>query len=92
MHPNIFDKLIHTRPFRWMEPFYTKHKEALLYLFFGGLTFLISVLSFALLTDMLLLDALVSNVIFWIIATLRTGIVTRLRGVKIFPQNKVSNT
>ena len=70
MHPNIFDKLIHTKPFRWMEPFYTKHKEALLYLFFGGLTFLISVLSFALLTDMLILDALVSNVISWIIAVL----------------------
>lgn len=70
MMSNIFDKLIHTKPLRWMEPFYIKHKEALLYLFFGGLTFLISVLSFALLTDMLFLDALVSNVISWIIAVL----------------------
>ena len=70
MHPNIFDKLIHTKPLRWMEPFYTKHKEAFLYLFFGGLTFLISVLSFALLTDMLFWDALISNVISWIIAVL----------------------
>ena len=70
MMSNIFDKLIHTKPLRWMEPFYIKHKEALLYLFFGGLTFLISVLSFALLTDVLFLDALVSNVISWIIAVL----------------------
>ena len=70
LHPNIFDKLIHSKPLRWMELFYTKHKESLLYLFFGGLTFLISILSFALLMDMLFLDALVSDVISWIIAVL----------------------
>ena len=36
---DIFDKLMHLPVLNIFEPFYKKHKEVLMYLFFGGLTF-----------------------------------------------------
>lgn len=65
---DFFDRVMHLPGLRLMEPFYKKYKEALLYIFFGGLTFLVSVISYGLLTEILLLHELVSNVISWVIA------------------------
>ena len=45
--PDIFDRLMHLPVLNIFEPFYKKHKEMLLYLFFGGLTFVISVITYA---------------------------------------------
>ena len=42
-HPDIFDRLMTLPGLRLLEPFYKKHKAVLLYLFFGGLTTVISI-------------------------------------------------
>ena len=45
-----------------------KYKEPILYLFFGGLTTLVSIVSYALCERWLGMDPLVANVISWILA------------------------
>ena len=47
-----------------------KHKEIILYLIFGGLTFLVNMLTYILLTRVVKADVLVSNCIAWIVAVL----------------------
>ena len=44
--PDIFDRIMHIKPFSVFERFYIKNKSVLLYLFFGGLTTLVSILTF----------------------------------------------
>lgn len=44
--PDIFDRIMHIKPFSIFESFYIKNKSVLLYLFFGGLTTLVSILTF----------------------------------------------
>lgn len=51
-----------------LEPFYKAHKQMLLYLFFGGLTFVVSIASYALFIRVLKADVLVANVFSWIFA------------------------
>lgn len=48
--------------------FLKKHKEIVLYVFFGGLTTLISILSFVLLYDILEINEHFANIISWIFA------------------------
>lgn len=67
---NFFDRIMHVWPFSIVETFYLKHKEMLLYLFFGGLTFLISVASFAAFNLSMKINELIANVLSWIIAVL----------------------
>ena len=40
--PDIFDKLVHLKIFRWFEPFFQKNREVLMYLFFGVMTTAVS--------------------------------------------------
>lgn len=40
--PDIFDKLVHLKMFRWFEPFFQKNREMLMYLFFGVMTTAVS--------------------------------------------------
>ena len=42
MEKDIFDKIMGLPVLRMLEPFYQKHREGLLYLFFGGLTTLLN--------------------------------------------------
>ena len=44
---DIFDRIMELPVLRIFNPFYKKNKEILLYLFFGGLTFLVSIISYA---------------------------------------------
>lgn len=67
--PDIFDRLMAVPLLRPLQPFWQKHREALLYLFFGGLTTLLSILLFWLFTA-LGLDVLVANVFSWILSVL----------------------
>ena len=67
---DIFDRLMGRRPFRPLWPFYVKYKEPLLYLFFGGLTTLISIFVFWLFNSPLGLNELVANLISWLLAVL----------------------
>ena len=67
---DLFDRIMCLPVFRLFEPFYKRHKEALLYLFFGGLSFLVSIGSFALFTQLWNINELISNVLSWILAVL----------------------
>lgn len=49
-------------------PMLQKHREMLLYLFFGGLTFLVSVSSYTLLEAAFRMDALSANAVSWVLA------------------------
>lgn len=43
----VFDKLMELPILRIFNPFYKKYKEMLLYLFFGGLSFIVSIATYA---------------------------------------------
>ena len=68
MKEDIFDKLMKLPVLNIFEPFYKKNKEMLLYLFFGGLTFVVSVVTYGLFNIGMGLNELIANVISWIIA------------------------
>ena len=67
---DIFDRIMLLPGLRVFEPFYNNHKEVLLYLFFGGLSFLISIGTFALFNISLEINELISNVLSWIITVM----------------------
>ncbi|MCR5006592.1 MAG: GtrA family protein [Clostridiales bacterium] len=51
-----------------MNDLWKKYREFILYLFFGGLTTLVSILSYAFCERVLGMDPLVANIISWILA------------------------
>ena len=53
-----------------LKELYFKYKEVINYLFFGGCTFLVSVISFYLFNKVLFLNEHVSNILSWILAVL----------------------
>lgn len=67
MNEDIFDKIMKLPLINYFEPFYKKNKEMLLYLFFGGLSFVVSVVTYALFNVGMGLNELIANVISWII-------------------------
>lgn len=64
---DIFDKMMHLPILNIFEPFYKKNKEVLLYLFFGVLAFLVSILTYALFNVLLGMNELLANLLSWII-------------------------
>ena len=64
---DIFDRIMALPILGIFEPFYKKHKEGLLYLFFGGLTFFLSIFLFWFMDTVLHMNELVNNTIDWII-------------------------
>ena len=50
-----------------LQPFYRKYKEPLLYLFFGGLVFLLSIISFWFFVYPCSMQPLIANIITWVI-------------------------
>lgn len=68
--PDIFDKIMHLPGLRVFEPLYKKYKEVLLYLFFGVLTTVVSIGSYAFFNVTLGINELISNVISWVLAVL----------------------
>ena len=65
---DIFDRIMELPVLRIVNPFYKKNKEILLYLFFGGLTFLVSISSYALFNVRIGWNALTANIASWILA------------------------
>ena len=61
--PDIFDKIMHLPGLRVFEPLYKKYKEVLLYLFFGVLTTVVSIGSYAFFNVTLGINELIANVI-----------------------------
>lgn len=88
---DIFDRMMALPAFSAVAPFYRKHKDVLLYLFFGGLTTVVSILSFALLLP--IMDALIANILSWVAAvtfayvTNRTWVFSsRKTGIGVFQE------
>ena len=65
---DIFDKVMEWRCMAAFRPLYVKHKEALLYIFFGGLSFLVSILTYIIFEQYLKMTPLVANIFSWILA------------------------
>ena len=70
MKEDFFDKMMRIPALRKMQPFYKKYKEQLLYLFFGGCTFLVSIFSYAIVNKGFGINELVANVISWVLAVI----------------------
>ena len=67
---DVFDKLMHLYPLNLIEDFYKRNKEVLLYLFFGGLAFVVSMVTFALFNMAMRINELTANVLSWFITVL----------------------
>lgn len=67
---DIFDKIMSLPGLNLFEEIYKKYKEILLYLFFGGLTTVISIGSYSYCDVALCMNPLVANIISWILAVL----------------------
>lgn len=65
---DIFDKLMTLPILNIFGPFYKEHKELLLYLLFGGLTFVVSIISYIFFDVVLSMNELIANVLSWILA------------------------
>ena len=65
---DIFDRIMSLPVLTKLNPFYKKHKSVLLYLFFGGLTTVISVGSFIFFDKVLQIHELISNFLSWVLA------------------------
>ena len=57
---------------------YKKYKEIINYLIFGGLTTLISIVTYAIFTKVFNIDYLISNILSWIIAVLFAYITNKI--------------
>lgn len=67
---DIFDKIMSLKGIKLFYPFYEKHKEMLLYLFFGGLSFVVSVISYAYFYYAVEWNELIANFFSWVLAVL----------------------
>ncbi len=65
---DIFDRIMGLPGLRKLYPLYQKHKAVLLYLFFGGLTTLISIGSFIAFDTVLDIHPLLANILSWVCA------------------------
>ena len=65
---DIFDRIMDWKCMAVFRPLYTKYKEALLYIFFGGLSFLVSIFSYIAFEQGLGLTPLIANIFSWIMA------------------------
>lgn len=65
---DIFDKLMSLPILNIFEGFYKRNKSVLLYLFFGALTTLVSILSFILAGTILRFNVHIANTISWVLA------------------------
>lgn len=75
---DIFDKLMSLPILNIFEPFYQKNKEILLYLFFGGLTFIVSIASYVFFDVIFSMNELVANVLSWILAVSFAYVTSRI--------------
>lgn len=67
---DIFDRIMELPGIRVFQPVYKKYKEILLYIFFGGLTTVISIASYWLFNQALGINELIANVLSWILAVM----------------------
>ena len=65
---DIFDKMMSLPGLRLFYKPYAKHKEIFLYILFGGVATVVSIGSFVICETLLGMDALIANVISWVLA------------------------
>ena len=78
MKKDIFDKIMEWSVLGLFQPFYKRNKEMLLYLFFGGLSFIVSISTYAVFNVGLGLNELISNVLSWIITVMFAFLTNRI--------------
>ncbi len=66
----IFDRLMKLPVLRIFEPFYNRHKEGLLYLFFGGTAFFMNIFLFVAIDKIFCLNALINNAVCWTVCVI----------------------
>ena len=76
--PDIFDRIMGLPPLQRLYPLYQKHKSVLLYIFFGGLTTVISIGSFILFDSVLKIEPLISNFFSWVLAVAFAYVTNRI--------------
>jgi len=74
---DIFDRIMAWRSLSFARPFYQKHKEPLLYLFFGALTTLVNLVVFYVFTAWIVIDVLAANALAWVAAVLFAYVTNR---------------
>ena len=67
---DIFDKIMLLPGLKVFYPIYSKYREEILYLLFGGFTFVINIISFGMGIYFLGINELLSNIIAWILSVL----------------------
>ena len=65
---DIFDKIMSLPGLRRFYNLYARYKEILLYILFGGVATVVSIGSFVICETLLGMDALIANVISWVLA------------------------
>lgn len=83
---DIFDKVMRLAMFQSLRPLYNRYKEAILYLFFGGCSFVICVGSYAVFSEVLSIGVLAANVYAWILTIIFSYITSK---VWVFKKNSV---
>lgn len=68
MKEDVFDRIMSFYGLRIFNPIYKKHKEVLLYLFFGVCSFVLNIFSYSLATIVFGISELIANVLAWILA------------------------
>lgn len=74
----ISDYIVQWRFFKRFYPIYAQYKEILLYLFFGGLTFVVSIASYAFFEMIVGFIPLIANVFSWMLAVSFAYITNRI--------------
>ena len=67
---DVYDRIMSLPGLRVFNPIYKKYKEGLLYLFFGFLTFVVSIGTYTTFSVILSINELIANVFSWIFAVL----------------------
>lgn len=75
---DIFDRIMSLRLFGPLYPLYKKYKEILLYIFFGGLTTVVSFVTFWFFAEPMGIHELIANAISWIFAVTFAYITNRI--------------
>ena len=75
---DLFDRLFSAKCLQRFLPCYRRYKEPLLYIFFGAVTTLVSLGTFALFTRLFGWNALLANVLSWVLSVFTAFITNRL--------------
>ncbi len=75
---DLFDRMMSMRILAPLFPFYKRHKEKLLYLFFGGLTTVVSLVTFWFVDRIMMQNEHVANLVSWFLAVLFAFVTNRI--------------